>query len=119
MAKRRTPPKKDTAPRAANFNPFLKVEHVRRGDRFQLSGWTREIRGNYGPQIIVEGVLNRTGETYDFSIRKGSGNHREMFKKCGRYPHNWAGALVLEVQKGQRDISFIAITDVETDNIPF
>lgn len=103
---------------SGDLNPFLKTADVREGDKFKLSGWVREASGAYGPQIILEGTLERTSKVYDFSIGRGSQNHKTMFKAHGADIHKWIGTIDIApapMRNGQG--SFIKIVDA--GGIPF
>lgn len=106
----------------SQFNPFLKAEHVRDGDIVTLTGWTHERPasddGQFGAQIIVEITLDRTGKTYDFSVKKGSPTHRTLFKRMGRNPEKWAGKLTLSTDTGKYG-KFIKVDDAASEAPPF
>lgn len=111
--------KKERAKVPEGQNPFLHVEDIKAGDVFALSGWIRKRTGQFGPQIILEGTLNRTGQMYDLSITEGSQNHRKLFKGMGRDEKTWAGSMTLGIGKLRNGNPFLEIRSVESENPPF
>jgi hypothetical protein len=121
MAKRntRTPSEPPTdndqggEPDAPAYNPFLKPADLAGGATFTLTGWSRELDGQFGKQIVVEVKQHDTGKVFDFAFKDGSPNHRELFQRGGGNRANWKGVLDLTVKQGTYG-PYIAI-----DKIPF
>jgi len=83
------------------------------GKAFQLTGWSRELDGQFGKQIVVEVKQQETGALFDFAFKEGSPNHRELFQRGGANRANWKGVIDLTVKRGTYG-PYIAI-----DKIPF
>jgi hypothetical protein len=92
----------DESADAPTYSPFLKVEHLDQGKAFQLTGWARELDGQYGKQIVAEVVQTGTGVVYDFAVKVGSPNHRELHERFGADPMKWRGTIDLTKKAGMR-----------------
>lgn len=94
------------------YNPFLKAEHVPTTTSLTMTGWTRRLRGKFGPQIVVE-VEDPNGTVYDFAIGVGSPNHRKLFDAFGSDETQWgSGTIRVKAQRGKRS-TFVAILDTQ------
>lgn len=73
-----------------------------------MTGWTRRLRGKFGPQIVVE-VEDQDGNVYDFAIGVGSPNHRKLFDAFGPDETQWGSGLIrVKAQRGKKG-NFVAI----------
>jgi hypothetical protein len=102
-------------PDAPAYSPFLKAKDLGETGhaQFLLSGWAREIDGQFGKQIIVEVVHQATGAVFDFAIKRGSPNHRELHTRMGPDPLRWKGTIDLSSKHGDFG-DYIVI-----DKVPF
>lgn len=134
MAKKTVAPRKTapatrrTAPEG-DYNPFLKVTDIDGPTRFQMTGWTRRLRGKFGPQISVE-VENEDGKKFDFAFGVGSPNHRKFFDALGNDETQWGTpSFVVKAQRSRKDQPFLSVVRVgdstarqheaEDEDIPF
>jgi len=90
------------------YNPFLKAGDVPSATTLEMTGWTRRLRGKFGPQIALE-VEDSDGKRYDFTFGIGSPNHRIMFDAFGNDETQWGtGTIVVNAKRG-KNAPFVAI----------
>lgn len=84
-----------------DFNEFLKPSHIGRAGTqaiITLTGTTRQARGAYGDQVVVECTLGkgRKAKTFDFAVTVGKPNYRILYDKFGKNPKKWRGPVTVE-----------------------
>lgn len=111
-AARKSAPARSNAAEQGDYNPFLKASDIDGPSRFTMTGWTRRLRGKFGPQISVE-VEDDNGKKFDFAFGVGSPNHRKFFDALGNDETQWGTtSFVVKVQKSRKDQPFLSVVKV-------
>lgn len=102
----------DDALREKGFDPFLRPEHCREGEAFELTGFNAIDRSNPREQFKCQ-VRNAKGETFTLGIREGSPDHRAMHSALGSNYREWRGSVTVTIQSGSRDAN-VKFVNVKT-----
>lgn len=116
MAKRQTrrPRMDDADLRAKGFDPFLRPEHTKDGESFELTGFNSIDRQNPREQFKVQ-VRNAKGETFMLGIREGSPDHRIVHTALGGNYREWRGSVTVTIADGTKGGKFVNVATASDD----